>query len=425
MTSLASTRSVVLRGFIILSSTLLALLSAWPSAAAGDLPRATPETVGVSSARLQRIGEAIGRHIDEKHISGAVTLVARKGFVVHFEAHGIADLDSKKPMTRDTIFKMASSTKPVTGVAIMMLVEEGKVRLGDPVSKFIPEFKELKVAVEKNGSSEVQLVKAEREITIRDLLTHTSGLLSGGPGTHKAPENFMWPKGEDTLATHIPRLAQAPLDFQPGSKWRYSGLAGIDTLSRIVEIASGQAFDEFLRKRIFEPLGMHDTAFVVPEDQQDRVAAIYRSSHKGLEKNPMQLRFPKTYFSGAGGLSSTAADYFRFGQMLLNGGRLDDRQILSPRSISIYSTNHVGTMFRQQLGRGEGLGFGLTVEVVLDANEAGTFRSSGSFGWDGAFGTHFWVDPEEQLVAVLMIQTSVGRLVQRDFETAVMQAIVD
>ena len=182
-----------------------------------NLPRATPETVGVSSERLQRIGETIQRHIDEHHISGAVTLVARKGFVVHYEAHGLKDIESRMPMTRDTIFKMASSTKPVTGVAIMILVEEGKIHLADPVSRFIPEFKDMKVAVEKEGSSDVELVKADREITIRDLLTHTSGLLSGGPGSRKAPQDLMWPKEpEDTLATHIPRLAQAPLDFQPG-----------------------------------------------------------------------------------------------------------------------------------------------------------------------------------------------------------------
>jgi CubicO group peptidase (beta-lactamase class C family) len=403
----------------------LSLSSLSTSFAQQELPRAAPEAVGVSTPRLRRIGEAIQRHIDEKHVSGAVTLVARKGFVVHYEAHGLKDVDSKKPMTRDAIFKMASSTKPVTGVAIMILVEEGKVRLTDLVSKFIPEFKTMKVAVEREGSKEIDLVKADREITIRDLLTHTSGLLSGGPGTQKAPRDLMWPKGEDTLASHIPLLAAAPLDFQPGTKWRYSGLAGIDTLGRIVEVASGQSFDEFLKQRIFEPLGMTDTCFNVPDDRQDRLATIYQSTAKGLVRNPMQLRFPKTYFSGAGGLSSTAADYFRFGQMLLGGSQPEGKQVLSPRSVSLLSTNHVGDKFRQQLGRGEGMGFGLTVEVVQDAAEAGTFRSNGSFGWDGAFGTHFWVDPEEQLVAVLMIQTSVGRIIHRDYETAVLQAIVD
>ncbi len=328
-------------------------------------------------------------------------------------------------MTRDAIFKMASSTKPVTGVAIMILVEEGRIHLNDPVSRFIPEFKEMKVAVEKEGSSEIELVKAEREITIGDLLTHGSGLLSGGAGTKRAPQDLVRPNGpEETLAHYIPRLATIPLDFQPGTKWRYSGLAGIDTLSRIVEITSGQSYDEFLRKRIFEPLGMNDTFFNVPEDRQDRVATIYRSTAKGLEKNPLQLRFAKSYFSGAGGLSSTAADYFRFGQMLLNRGALDGKQVLSPRSVVIYSSNQVGDMFEGQSGRPKGMGFGFTVEVVQNSIEAGTYRSDGSFGWDGAFGTHFWVDPDQQLVAVLMIQTSAGRQIHRDFETAVMQAIV-
>jgi CubicO group peptidase (beta-lactamase class C family) len=390
-----------------------------------DLPRAQPEQVGVSSDRLQRIGEAIQRHIDEKHISGAVTLVARRGFVVHHQAHGVKDIDTKQPMTRDTMFKMASSTKPVTSVAVMMLVEEGKVRITDPVSRFIPEFKDMKVAVEKEGKSEPELVKADREITIRDLLTHTSGLGSGGPGSRKFPRELIFPKENETLAICVPRLAQMPLDFQPGTAWRYSGLAGIDTLSRVVEIASGQSFDDFLRQKLFSRLGMRDTFFAVPDDRRERLATIYQSTPKGLVKNALQLTFPRTYFSGAGGLASTAADYFRFAQMLLSRGEYAGASILSLRSIQIYSSNQVGNMFRQQLGRGDGMGFGFAVEVVQDANEARSFRSNGSFGWDGAFGTHFWVDPEQELVAVLMIQTSVGRLIHRDFETAVMQAIAE
>ena len=191
-----------------------------------------------------------------------------------------------------------------------------------------------------------------------------------------------------------------------------------------MEIASGQTFDEFLRKRIFDPLGMTDTSFVVPEDRQVRLATVYRSTDKGLEATPPMIRFPKTYFSGAGGLTSTAADYFRFAQMLVNGGNASGKHLLSPRAVELISSNHVGDMFPGQLGRPKGMGFGLTVEVVEDAVQAGTFRSNGSFGWDGAFGTHFWVDPQEQLVAVLMIQTNVGRMIHRDFETAVMQAIV-
>jgi CubicO group peptidase (beta-lactamase class C family) len=388
-----------------------------------DLPRAKPEDVGISSERLRRVDDVIQRSIDDKKISGAVTLVARRGRVVHYEARGVMDVESKAPMRKDSIFRMASSTKPVTGVAVMMLIEEGKVGLTDPVSRFIPEFKGMKVAVEKDG--EVQLVAADREVTVRDLLTHTSGLASGGIGQRKAAPELLRPGGAGaTLAEGSVRFAAVPLDFQPGTRWRYSGLAGIDVLSRIVEVASGRPYDEFLRRRVFEPLGMQDTWFVVPEDRRDRLASIHRRGSNGLEKIPSFIRFPETYFSGAGGLSSTAADYFRFAQMLANRGELGGRRLLSPRGVELLASNHVGELFAGQAGRPKGMGFGLTVEVVVDPVQAGTFRSKGSFGWDGAFGTHFWVDPREQLVAVLLVQTS-GRELHRDFETAVMQSIVD
>jgi CubicO group peptidase (beta-lactamase class C family) len=266
---------------------------------------------------------------------------------------------------------------------------------------------------------------ADRPITIRDLLTHTSGLASGGPGQKKAPPELLRPGGAGaTLAEGASRFAGLPLDFQPGTRWRYSGLAGIDALARVVEVASGQPFDEFLRRRIFEPLGMEDTSFVVPEGRHDRVVAVHRRAGEKLEKVPSSIRFPETYHSGAGGLSSTAADYFRFGQMLANGGLLGVKRLLSPRGVELYASNHVGELFVGQAGRPAGMGFGLTVEVVVDPVRAGTFRSRGSFGWDGAFGTHFFVDPREQLVAVLLIQTS-GRDIHRDFETAVMQSIID
>src|SRR5262249_1614164 len=252
---------------------LLALTAPGPGWAQPMLPRAKPEDVGVSSERLRRIDDVVKRHIDEHQIAGAVTLVARKGKVVHFAAHGQADVEAKRSMHRDTLFRMASSTKPVTGVAVMMLVEEGKIRLADPVSKFIPEFKDLKVAVEKDGK--VELVSAERPVTIRDLLTHTSGLGSGGLGTRQAPPESVRPNGEDTLEAYVKRMAQVPLDFQPGSRWSYSGLAGIDTLSRIVEVASGQPYDAFLKQRIFDPLGMTNTSFLHQDgDLGERVASI-------------------------------------------------------------------------------------------------------------------------------------------------------
>jgi CubicO group peptidase (beta-lactamase class C family) len=377
----------------------------------------------MSAERLKRVDDVIGRYIGDKKIAGAVTLVARHGVVVHHAAQGVMDVESKAPMRKDTIFRMASSTKPVTGVAILMLIEEGKIALTDPVSKYLPEFKGQKVAVEKDG--EVQLVAAEREVTIRDLLTHTSGLLSGGVGQRKAPPDLLRPGGVGaTLSEGATKYGAIPLDFQPGTRWRYSGLAGIDVLARIVEVASGQTFAEYLKGHIFEPLGMTDTFFVVPDDRKDRLASIHRRTPNGLEKTPSFIRFPETYTSGAGGLSSTAADYFRFAQMLVNGGELDGKRLLSPRGVELMGSNHVGDLFAGQAGRPKGMGFGLTVEVVVDPVQAGTFRSRGSFGWDGAFGTHFWVDREEDLVAVLLIQTG-GRELHRDFETAVMQSIVE
>ncbi|MFO0845660.1 MAG: serine hydrolase domain-containing protein [Gemmataceae bacterium] len=410
-----------------LTLALLALAAAGPAWSREELPRAKPEDVGVSSERLGRIGEAVKRHIDGRRIAGAVTLVARKGRVVHFEAHGLADVETKKPMAREALFRMASSTKPVTGVAVLMLVEEGKVRLTDPVSRFVPEFKNQMVAVEKGGK--VELVRPERPVTIRDLMTHTSGLGSGGVGTRQVAPATVRPSGDDTLESYVARMAKVPLDFQPGSQWRYSGLAGIDALSRVVEVASGLPYDEFLRKRIFNPLGMTNTSFHPgPGVPADRLAAVHRPAGDRLEKVAPFFSFPKTYHSGAGGLISKAEDYFRFGQMLANGGELNGKRLLSPRAVGLLSSNHVGEMFGGQLGRPKGMGFGLTVEVVTDPVRAGTFRSEGSYGWDGAFGTHFWVDSKAKLVAVILMQAPAGPVaggVQRDFETAVMQALVE
>ena len=428
-------RPLVLR--IILCLTLAAALLGQRNLCADDLPTARPEEVGLSTERLARIGQMMQRHIDAGHIQGGVTAIARRGKVAHFEAHGLMDIESKVPMTKDAIFRMASSSKPVTGVAILMLVEEGKVRLSDPVSTFIPEFKEMKVAVLKGatapegtgaaaqqvGAPEYDAVPANREITIRDLLTHTSGLLSGGPGGAAARQN---PRTADTtLADYIPRLGAVPLDFQPGSAWRYSPGAGIDTLGRIVEIASGQSFDQFLKARIFEPLGMRDTVFSLGDDQHSRLVTLYRATPNGLEKSPLQAGYSsRKYFSGAGGLMSTAEDYLRFEQMLLGGGQLNGNRLLSPRTVSLMATNHVGDLFSGLATGQQGMGFGFTVAVVLDAAKAQTRRSNGAFGWGGAFGTISWTDPNEQMCAVLMLQQR-DQQVQRDFENAVMQAIVD
>ena len=402
---------------------LIALLSL-PLSAQTQLQKKSDDT-GLSPERLQRINEVIKRYIDSNQISGAVTLVARKGRIAHYEAQGLMDIEAKTPIRKDALFRMASSTKPVAGVAIMMLMEEGKIRLSDPVSKFIPEFKNQQVAVTKSGESEISLVPAAREITVRDLLTHTSGLGSGGSGGKVITQLMSTRKSTDTLADFIPRLGSAPLDFQPGTLWRYSGLAGIDTLSRIVEIASGLTFDQFLQQRIFTPLGMKDTFFALPEDRQPRLMTLYRRTGDKLEKHPNQEYLTsRNYFSGAAGLMSTAEDYFHFAQMLANGGQLNGKRLLSPHTVELMSSNHTGEMFPGQLGRPQGMGFGFAVEVVVDAIKADSRRSNGSFGWDGAFGTHFWIDPKEKIVAVLMIQTA-NRGLHRDFENAVMQAIVE
>ena len=405
---------------------LTAGIAALPLAAA-SVQASKPEEVGLSAERLQRIHETMQRHIAAGDISGAVTLVARRGRIAHFEAHGLMDIDTKKAMQKDAIFRLASMSKPITGTAILMLMEEGKIRLTDPVSKFIPEFKGLKVAVTREGApggrgaaAEPQFytVPANREITIRDLLSHVSGLVSGPVSTAEA--NKLGRKPTDTLADYIPRLGAVPLEFQPGSRWSYSPGAGFDTLGRIVEVVSGQSFDQFLRQRIFGPLEMKDTTFHPTEDKLSRVASMYqKNAEKGLVKQNNQPS--SVYFSGAGGLSSTAEDYEQFGQMLSNGGQLNGKRLLSPKTVELMASVHAPDTMP---GRPPGRSFGLSVQVVNNAVAANFRVSDGSYGWDGAFGTHFWVDPKEKIVGIMLVQTSSQELM-RDFENAVMQAIVE
>ncbi len=399
--------------------------------AGAQVPAGAPDDVGMSSERLDRVGEMIQRAIDAKQISGAVTVVARRGRVAHFEARGLMDIEANAPMRKDAIFPIASMTKPVTGVAILMLVEEGKIRLADPVSRFVPEFKEPKVAIRRSDSAgeegDIYTVPAKREITVHDLITHTSGLGSGGVASEATSR--IAPRDETgTVADWAAALGAAPLDFQPGTRWAYSGLAGIDTLGRIVEVASGLTFDEFLRQRVFEPLGMKDTAFNVPEDKKQRVVTLYRRTPDGLELRAVPAWVATTTLhGGGGGLWSTAEDYLQFAQMLVNGGELNGTRLLGSRTVALMASNHVGDLYEKagRVGGSPGKGFGLTVDVVLDGVAArGDHRSTGSFGWGGAFGTTYWVDPKEDLTAVLMVQTPGGPL-RVDFQNAVMQAIVD
>jgi CubicO group peptidase (beta-lactamase class C family) len=411
---------------------------------AGSVAMAKPEDVGLSSERLTRVHDAVQRHIDAGSLSGAVTLVARHGKIAHLEAHGLMDVESKKAMPKDGVFRLASMSKPITAVAVMMMVEEGKARLNDPVSRFIPEFKSMKVAVPKPNSRgggaapagpggrggrggpppEVDLVSATREITIRDLLTHGSGLLSGGLGNATAGEAALR-RPNDTLATYVPKLGSVALDFQPGTLWRYSGLAGFDVLSRVVEIASGKPFDQFLRERLFEPLGMKDTGFALIPAIQPRLVTLYRRGQNGLERLPDQNGLSSaTYFSGAGGLVSTAEDYAQFGTMLVNGGELNGRRYLSPRTIELMASNHTGDMAGGQVGMSpKGIGFGLGVQVVDDPVAADRRVSKGAWGWAGAYGTNVHIEPAADMVQIILMQTSTPAL-QRDFENAVAQAVV-
>jgi len=407
---------------------ILGVVLAWPITAA--TPTARPEEVGLSAERLHRINDLIQRHIDAGTFSGAVTLVARQGRIAHLEAQGLMDIESRKPMQKDAIFKIMSMTKPVVGVSIMMMIEEGKVRLTDPVSKFIPELKDLKVAVPmaappapaggRGGAAETRYytVPAEREITIRDLMTHTSGLVSGGLSGTEARKVAL--KGKESLADYIPRLGGVPLDFQPGTRWAYSAQAGFDTLARVVEIVSGMPFDQFTKTRIFDPLGMKDT-FFYPADGNPRMVTRYARGQGGqLEKQGLANFFNGAYFSGGGGLMSTAEDYMQFAQMLLNGGRLNGKVLLSPRTVEMMGSVHAPDTLP---GRPRGEGYGLSMRVVNDPVARNTFLSQGSFGWSGAYGTHFWIDPKEKIVAVLMTQTP-NPEIRGDFENAVMYALV-
>lgn len=407
---------------------------------AGELPTARPESVGMSSERLARVDAVMERFVTSGQIANAVTVIARDGKVVHYKAWGYHDPNARTPMRSDALFRLASQSKPITAVAVLTLVDEGLVRLSDPVSRFIPEFRGQLVAVPKPGMTappplppgaaptgpkpDADFVAATREISVRDLLTHTAGLGSGGLGAMVSTDIQRQPT--ETLPEFIPRQAKAALDFQPGTRWSYSVSAGFETLGRIVEIASGKPYDVFLRERIFGPLDMRDSDFVVPPSRQARAPAMYRRTPEGRwdPAQPPPSFASDVYWSGAVGLISTARDLARFEQMLLNGGELDGRRILSPRTVELMRTNHVGDLFHGMRGNEDGMGFGLGVAVTLDETKAVWRRSTGSAGWYGAFGTIVWHDPREGIVAVLATHQSVPQL-QADFGSAVMQAIVD
>jgi CubicO group peptidase (beta-lactamase class C family) len=405
---------------------------------AGVRPRVDGVTgLGIDSGRLDRLHAAMKGFVDRKEVSGIVTLVSRDGKIADLHAVGLADIEKNVPMKADAIFRIASMTKPVTSVAIMMLYEENKLFLTDPVSKFIPAFKNSQVL--EDG----KLVGARRPISIRDLLTHRSGItygfLNGGPvggGYRKSGVTDGLTSTAVTLAQNIDKLAAEPLISQPGAAFNYS--LSTDVLGRVVEVASGQPFNVFLRERIFKPLKMTDTDFVVPETKWSRLVTVYSPDGKGgirpmtdpeafgnTHMSPWQYyKDGKTYFSGGAGLASTASDYARFGNMLLNGGVLDGARLLSPKTIELMTANHTADVPHPLSIAGPGKEFGLGFQVVTDLAATQTMGSVGMYGWSGIYGTVFWIDPKEKLVSVMMVQRYPGSAVAGTFLPMVYQSLV-
>jgi CubicO group peptidase (beta-lactamase class C family) len=406
---------------------------------ARNLPTAKPEDVGMSSERLGRIRAAMQRYIDRGLVPGTVTLVARRGRVVHFEAQGLRDVEAKAPMTTDTVFRIASMTKPIASVALMMLYEEGHFLLSDPISKFLPEFSEMKVAQIAPAGERVgtpyKLVPSARPINFKHVLTHTAGF----PNTYRGitqPEFArvvqQGRKPNDTIGDSVKRLATLPLNFHPGDAWEYG--PATDVAGRLVEVISGTTLDDFLKKRIFEPLKMNDTHFYLPKSKLGRFAANYEPDVKNNKKIKLvespnaesrYVKEPHVYFSGGGGLVSTAADYFRFHQMMLNGGELEGQRILGRKTVELMTVNHIGDL--QAWLTGPGYGFGLGYRVAKDIGQTALLGSVGEYGWGGAFCTYFWVDPVEETIGIVMTQVRpYDHLnIRQEFQVLANQAIVD
>ena len=364
---------------------------------AGELPITSPKDVGMSPEKLAKVKPAVQALVDTEKIAGASVIVARKGKVVLFETFGMMDIEAKKSMEKDTIFRFYSMTKPITSVAVMMLYEEGKLNLDDPVSKYVPEFKGLKV-YDESGKH----IEQEREMSIRDLLRHTSGLTYGFFGNTPVDKMYMarsvfdW---DSSLQDMINKLSEIPLLYQPGTKWHYS--VSTDVLGYIVEKISGQSLDKFFNQRIFKPLKMKDTAFYVPANKVERFAACYGPKLTGglrIVDDPAKSRYLKKppLFSGGGGLVSTAQDYLCFCQMMLNKGELDGKRLLRPETVEMMTTNQLPDSVK----RDEDGGFGLGFSVRLKDGEF----PKGEYGWGGAASTHFWISPKHDLIVIALSQ---------------------
>ena len=402
-------------------ATAMCLLTAALAQAQG-LPTAKPEQVGLSSERLAKIVATLKTDSEKLVIPGAVILVSRQGKIALFEAVGVRDPENKASMTKDAIFRIYSMSKPITSVAAMTLVEDGKLALADPVAKYIPQFGDLKVGVEKPGANGgppmLERVPARRPVTVQDLMRHTSGFTYGIFGASRVKATYQEARlldGNPSNADFVDRLALLPLAYQPGSTWEYSH--STDVLGRVIEVVSGKSLYEFDKERILEPLGMKDTSFYVTDaGKLERIAEPFPDDRTLASSTVMNdPRVVQKWESGGGGMVGTALDYARFAQMLLNGGTLDGKRILGPKTVAYMTSDHLdssitpGPLYLP----GPGFGFGLGFAVRKDAGVAAVPGSVGEYYWGGAGGTYFWVDPKEEMFVVFMMQSPKQRTYYR------------
>ncbi|MGE5926639.1 MAG: serine hydrolase domain-containing protein [Gemmatimonadota bacterium] len=424
-----------------LAAAALLLVLASPVAAQG-LPGARPHELGLDSARLAAIAPLLRDAVERGEVAGVVTLVARHGRIAAVDSAGYRNVERETPIGSTTLFRIASMTKPITSVAAMILVEEGRLGLGDPVARYIPAFAEMTVlAAGDDSSAPARTAPARRPITILDLLTHRSGLTYGfldegpvGDAYRAAGVSDGLPPREEGIAASIDRLAALPLVAQPGTRFHY-GLS-VDVLGRVVEVVSGQSLADFLAERLFRPLGMHDTRFHVSESERERLATPY--AWNGRRLRPMRpaerfgnlllagegYRGSQAYFSGGSGLVSTAADYARFLQMILNGGELDGVRVLGPKTVQLMATDALGNSAHPL---GAGAGFGLGFEVVVELGPSGEPGSVGTLSWSGIYGTMFWADPEEEMIGIVMLQRfpTAGLALGERFRAIAYGAVID
>ena len=418
---------------LILAASLLIVLSGCQPAGVQDLGSGIPEAVGVSSERLERLDVAMQGYIDDERLSGAVVFVARKGQVVYHKAFGERDRESDSAMQNDSIFRIASQSKAVVSAGIMALQEQGKLLITDPLAKYFPEFTETSVAV-RNDEGGYEVVPGRRPIVLRDLLTHTAGISYGqGPAKDRWAEagiqGWYFADRSEPVGDTVAKMGALPFDAQPGERWVYG--YNTDILGAVAERVSGRPLDEFLRDTILDPLGMNDTHFYLPESKIDRLATVYSTSESGLERAPdpghmvgqgQYVKGPRVSFSGGAGLVSTASDYARFLQMMLNGGTLNGRRILSRKTVELMTVDHLhGIEFRP------GQGFGLGFYVIEEVGARGVPGTAGEFGWGGAYHSTYWVDPAEELVVVYLTQLiPAGRIDDHSkLRTLVYQALSD